>query len=85
LFGEIIMARQMDGDVGGLQGELEREVMASAQSAALQIVGTYLHIASKGLMTYCEFFVLVLVTSSDQDVLQMVFTSSISSLKLVVP
>ena len=35
------------------QTDAEKEALISAHNAALQIVGAHLHIAKKGLMTYC--------------------------------
>lgn len=40
------------------QGEAEIEAMRAAHSCALQIISSHLHIAAKGLMTYCESYVL---------------------------
>lgn len=34
--------------------EMEKEALIAAHTAALQIVAAHLHIAKKGLMTYCE-------------------------------
>ena len=36
------------------QGEAEIEAMRAAHACALQIISSHLHIAAKGLMTYCE-------------------------------
>ena len=36
------------------QCEIEREAMAAAHRCAVQLVVAHLHIATKGLMTYCE-------------------------------
>jgi hypothetical protein len=38
------------------QTDAEREAVVSAHSCALQIVAAHLHVASKGLMTYCTWF-----------------------------
>ena len=35
--------------------EKEAEAMMAAQKCALEIIGTYVNIAAKGLMTYCTF------------------------------
>ena len=38
------------------QSEVEREAMAAAHRCAVQIIAAHLHVATKGLMTYCECF-----------------------------
>lgn len=51
-FSELV-AERTSGPVEEEQTDAEKEALISAHSAALQIVGAHLHIAKKGLMTYC--------------------------------
>lgn len=54
-FSELVAERTYTGGEEE-QTDFERDAVASAHSCALQIVAAYLHIASKGLMTYCKFY-----------------------------
>lgn len=67
------------------QTDAEREAVVAAHSCALQIVAAHLHVASKGLMTYCEFLILTALLDLAEYTFQMVCTSSISSHKLDAP
>jgi len=51
-FSELV-AERTGGPVQEEQTDAEKEALISAHNAALQIVGAHLHIAKKGLMTYC--------------------------------
>lgn len=53
-FSELVAERT--SGVAEEQTELEREALIAAHSSALQIVSAHVHIAKKGLMTYCKFF-----------------------------
>lgn len=52
-FSDLVAERVYNGTGEDEQSELEREATAAAHSCALHIVSAYLHIAAKGLMTYC--------------------------------
>jgi len=52
-FSELVAERTAGSGVEEQQTELEKESLISAHNSALQIVGAHLHIAKKGLMTYC--------------------------------
>ena len=51
---EIVAERLHNHVPDGDQGEAEIEAMRAAHASALQIISSHLHIAAKGLMTYCE-------------------------------
>lgn len=53
-FSEMVAERMHNHIPDGEQGEAEIEAMRAAHSCALQIISSHLHIAAKGLMTYCE-------------------------------
>ena len=59
-FSELV-AERTNGPVAEGQSELEKEALISAHNSALHIVGAHLHIAKKGLMTYCVFFLCTVV------------------------
>jgi hypothetical protein len=52
-FSELALERTYSGSEDD-QSDVEREAVVAAHSCALQIVAAHLHVASKGLMTYCE-------------------------------
>ena len=52
-FSELV-AERTSGPVAEEQTELEKEALVSAHNSALQIIGAHVHIAKKGLMTYCS-------------------------------
>jgi len=54
-----LMAERTSGSLEELPSEQEKEALRAAQNSALQIIAAYLHIATKGLMTYCMFFLLL--------------------------
>ena len=54
-FSEIVAERLHNHVPDGDQGEAEIEAMRAAHASALQIISSHLHIAAKGLMTYCEW------------------------------
>lgn len=54
-FSEMV-AERTSGPVEEEQTEAEKEALLAAHNSALQIIGTHVHIAKKGLMTYCEYF-----------------------------
>lgn len=53
-FSEMVAERMHNHVPDGEQGEVEIEAMRAAHGCALQIISTHLHVAAKGLMTYCE-------------------------------
>lgn len=53
-FSDLVAERMYGGTGDDEQSELEKEATTAAHSCALHIVSAYLHIAAKGLMTYCE-------------------------------
>ena len=53
-FSETVAERLHNHVPDGEQGEAEIEAMRAAHASALQIISSHLHIAAKGLMTYCE-------------------------------
>ena len=50
-----LMAERTSGSSDELPSEQEKEALRAAQNSALQIITAYLHIATKGLMTYCAY------------------------------
>lgn len=54
-FSEMVAERTV-GEMDGEQSEAEVQAIVSAHNSALQIVATYVHVAKKGMMTYCECF-----------------------------
>jgi hypothetical protein len=48
-----LMAERTSGGSDEPPGEQEKAALVAAQNSALQIITTHLHIAKKGLMTYC--------------------------------
>ena len=50
-----LVAERTNGSVMEEQTESEKEALVSAHHSALQIVNAHVHIAKKGLMTYCSF------------------------------
>lgn len=54
-FSEMVAEKAFNQTAAEEQSEAECEAMRVAHSCALQIVSSHLHIAAKGLMTYCEF------------------------------
>ena len=54
-FSEMVAERALRGAGPGEQGEAECDAMRAAQACALQIISSHMQIASKGLMTYCEY------------------------------
>ena len=57
-FSELV-AERTSGPVAEEQTELEKEALVSAHNSALQIISAHVHIAKKGLMTYCSSCVLI--------------------------
>ena len=55
-FSEYVAERAHSGAMDETQSDAEKEATTAAHTCALHIVSTYLHIATKGLMTYCECF-----------------------------
>ena len=55
-FSEMVAERMQNHIPDGEQSEAEIEAMRAAHSCALQIISSHLHIAAKGLMTYCKYF-----------------------------
>jgi hypothetical protein len=53
-FSDFVAERVYSGVEYEVQSELEKEATSAAHGCALHIVSAYLHIAAKGLMTYCE-------------------------------
>jgi hypothetical protein len=53
-FSDFVAERVYGGAEDEEQGELEKEATTAAHGCALNIVSANLHIAAKGLMTYCE-------------------------------
>jgi len=53
-FSELVAERTNGAVDTDEQTEQEKEALIAAHNAALQIVGSHLHIAKKGLMTYCK-------------------------------
>jgi hypothetical protein len=53
-FSDLVAERVYSGTAEDEQSESERDATTAAHSCALHIVSAYLHIATKGLMTYCE-------------------------------
>ena len=53
-FSDFVAERVYSGSEDEEQSELEKEATTAAHGCALHIVSAYLHIAAKGLMTYCE-------------------------------
>jgi len=62
-FSELV-AERTNGPVEEEQTEAEREALIAAHNSALEIVGTHVHIAKKGLMTYCKPLILLYFLSS---------------------
>ena len=58
-FSELV-AERTSGSVEEEQTDAEREALVAAHNSALQIVGAHVHIAKKGLMTYCGAFLFLL-------------------------
>ena len=56
-FSELV-AERTSGPVEEEQTALEKEALVSAHNSALQIISAHVHIAKRGLMTYCLSFVL---------------------------
>ena len=54
-FSEMVAERTV-GEMDGEQSEAEVQAIVSAHNSALQIVATYVHVAKKGMMTYCGWF-----------------------------
>lgn len=54
-FSEMVAEKAFNQTAAEDQSDAECEAMRVAHSCALQIVSSHLHIAAKGLMTYCEF------------------------------
>lgn len=55
-FSETVAERAASGEGDEQQTEGEREAMIAAHASALEIARAHMHIAMKGLMTYCQFF-----------------------------
>ncbi|KAJ2933017.1 hypothetical protein H1R20_g4063, partial [Candolleomyces eurysporus] len=53
-FSEMV-AERTNGPTEEEQTDQEKEALIAAHNAALQIIGSHLHIAKKGLMTYCTY------------------------------
>lgn len=53
-FSEMVAERMQNHIPDAEQSEAEIEAMRAAHTSALQIISSHLHIAAKGLMTYCE-------------------------------
>ena len=53
-FSEMVAERMHNHVADAEQSEAEIEAMCAAHTSALQIISSHLHIAAKGLMTYCE-------------------------------
>ena len=61
-FSELV-AERTSGPVEEEQTDAEREALVAAHNSALQIVCAHVHIAKKGLMTYCEAFLFLFFSS----------------------
>jgi len=55
-FSELV-AERTSGGIEEEQSEVEKEATIAAHNSALQIVAAHLHVATKGLMTYCESYI----------------------------
>ena len=55
-FSEMVAERMHNHVPDSEQSEAEIEAMRAAHSCSLQIISSHLHIAAKGLMTYCEYW-----------------------------
>ena len=53
-FSNFVAERVYSGSAEEEPCEIEREAMAAAHAYALQIISSYMQVAAKGLMTYCE-------------------------------
>ena len=54
-FSELV-AERTSGPIEEEQTEAEQEALVAAHNSALQIVAAHVHIAKRGLMTYCKSF-----------------------------
>jgi len=54
-FSELV-AERTSGPIEEEQTEAEQEALVAAHNSALQLVAAHVHIAKRGLMTYCETF-----------------------------
>jgi len=74
------VAERNDGNSEQEQCEIEREAMAASHRCAVQLIVAHLHIATKGLMTYCETHDLIsrAFTQCVSFSIQMGYTLSIS-------
>ena len=57
-FSELV-AERTSGSVAEEQAEVEKEALISAHNSALQIISAHVHIAKRGLMTYCSSCLLI--------------------------
>lgn len=53
-FSELVAERTLSGAGEGEQTDAEREAMMACHACAVQLVHAHVHVAKKGLMTYCE-------------------------------
>ncbi|KAF8657587.1 hypothetical protein AX16_002169 [Volvariella volvacea WC 439] len=67
------------------QTEVEKEALAAAHSAALQLIASHLHIAKKGLMTYYGVHVIHQLTQAGRTLVAVLLCCKTDALQHLIP
>ncbi|KAF4609485.1 hypothetical protein D9613_012329 [Agrocybe pediades] len=83
-FSELV-AERTNGPVEEEQTEAEREALIAAHNSALEIVGTHVHIAKKGLMTYYGVHVIHQLTQAGRTLVAVLLCCKTEVLQHLIP
>lgn len=83
-FSEMV-AERTSGPTEEDQTEQEKEALIAANNAALQIVGSHLHIAKKGLMTYYGVHVIHQLTQAGRTLVAVLLCCKTDELQHLIP
>ncbi|KAG2004857.1 nuclear protein [Coprinopsis cinerea AmutBmut pab1-1] len=83
-FSEMV-AERTSGPTEEEQTEQEREALVAAHNAALQIIGSHLHVAKKGLMTYYGVHVIHQLTQAGRTLVAVLLCCKSEVLQHLIP
>ncbi|KAF8191290.1 fungal-specific transcription factor domain-containing protein [Pholiota molesta] len=83
-FSEMV-AERTSGPVEEEQSEAEKEALLAAHNSALQIIGTHVHIAKKGLMTYYGVHVIHQLTQAGRTLVAVLLCCKTDVLQHLIP
>ncbi|GLB40905.1 putative fungal specific transcription factor [Lyophyllum shimeji] len=79
------MAERTSGGSDEPPGEQEKAALVAAQTSALQIITTHLHIAKKGLMTYYGVHVIHQLTQAGRTLVAILLSCKTEELQHLIP